>query len=474
MSHFNLALLVATIAILLPNPCWAQVFVAVEDAYDDRSVIAAIQSDPALIAWQHEVKLFHDRLLKLKERDFLTLLGAPSNHLDSRFAEHEERNTWVTAFLQRFRRADTEFAMLSTEPRMLGLSGLHYADPTLNKDHMDTHRVAGIARFDIFYGLDGTTPAGVRFYLTVDSAFVKLDHVSKLERRLTWEQERFRQIVGAFERRWREVFGWEIDEEREKQQYQGIDSGDVNEKLQALIKWGEEHAWRPQHSPGRWTWYKGSTLVAEAFGGHADPGRAYDFRLYGHDGKRMWERKRAKDEPDTADEPDSDTGSIERGDQADNKGQITMVRWSRPNGPLVRLEHGSLRPSSWRPNRWAWYDVKGKAVRSEWDDNGDGIPDSYQDGDPHERNPGSPLSVEHSWAIHPELIPAAYAIPDQEKRRVHIRKIAAVEDDGSQVRIDPNAREYPVGWIVCGGVAALGVAGCIAFRRKRRKARATA
>ena len=74
------------------------------------------------------------------------------------------------------------------------------------------------------------------------------------------------------------------------------------------------------------------------------------------------------------------------------------------------------------PIVWEWLDENQNEVRSERDTNGDGLPDRYGKMD-SPRTPLLPLSVDLSWAVHPELIPESLRVPDQESRRVPIRRI---------------------------------------------------
>jgi hypothetical protein len=173
-----------------------------------------------------------------------------------------------------------------------------------------------------------------------------------------------------------------------------------------MLRWGEQQGYRLDHSPAmdketpRWSWYQGDKLVAEAYhdrGFKGSEGKPSSFILYRSDGTRL------RDE----------TGWP----------SLDMVRWYRPDGTMVRYESGSLHKESWRPTTWGWYTKEGKAVRSEWDTNGDGVPDTYREGAFYERDPGLPLAVERSWAVHPELIPQEFSIPGQSDRRVPLRKI---------------------------------------------------
>jgi hypothetical protein len=383
MGRFRLMILSCLAACLLPSATRAVIFRLLRDPQDDAAVVREAQEGKQVIAFRREVEAVTGRMLHWKERDFRALFGKP--------VAPEER----------------EYAMMCTEARVIGLSGLRYADEKLNKDHTDTHLLGTGGRIDVYYGIDGETPVHVHYYLKVDKDFVKLDRIGNLQKRLAWERPRFGDLAKNVEKRWREVVVWEVDPEKEKVQYQGIDSGDFNVKLKALLRWGEKHGYQLQHRPAsgeatpRWEWLHEGKLMAEAYhdrGFKGDEGSPCYFLLYRPDGTRL---------RDEGGWPSLDT-----------------VRWYRPDGKtMVRCEHGSMRQQSWRPTTWCWYGKDGKAVRSEWDTNGDGVPDRYRDDEFYKKDPGLPLAVERSWAVHPELIPEEMSIPGQAERRVPLRKI---------------------------------------------------
>jgi hypothetical protein len=72
--------------------------------------------------------------------------------------------------------------------------------------------------------------------------------------------------------------------------------------------------------------------------------------------------------------------------------------------------------------QWFWYNARGQAIRSETDTNGDGLPDIYWERGKAEGSP-TRLAVEQSWIVNSELIPEQYRVPDQESRRLPIRRI---------------------------------------------------
>lgn len=291
------------------------------------------------------------------------------------------------------------------QPRGLALSGLRHADPRMNKDHTEFYTIEDFAAIQVYYGLDGVSPGTILLYFRTDDEFPKLTK-DNLEKRLSWEQERLKKLIAYFERRRAAVFVWEVDAELEEKLSQGLNSADFDVKLQAMLHWGKQQGYRLDHSPAqgeqtpRWSWYLGNQLMVEAYhdrGFEGEDGRPCNFIFYSLDGNR----------------------------QRDERGwpSLQWIRWYRQNGTMVRLEGGSIQNGAWRPTTWCWYDKKEKAVRSEWDDNGDGIPDAYREGDFYKEEPRLSLSLRQSWAVLPELIPEDFRLKDQAKRCVPIRRI---------------------------------------------------
>jgi len=366
---------------LVPVAGPAVIIEVLTDSLDDLKVVQKAQVTPKVVALGSEVEAVRRRMLGWKERDFHALFGKP---VDARKAR---------------------YALMCPEPRIIARSGRRYADPKLNKDHIDTHLI-GPGRIDVYYQLDGVTPSHVHFYLKTDADFLKLDRLGNLDKRLAWERAKFLAMAKRIEQRRREVFVWEIDVVRQRKKYQGMDSGNFDAKLDAMLRWGEKQGYRLEHRPAmneatpRWEWHHRGRLVAEAYhdrGFKGQAGKPSYFILYRPDGTRLRD----------------DTGWP----------SLAMIRWYRPDGTMVRSESGKTHEGNWRPTGWSWYDEKGKGIHTEWDSNGDGIPDAYSPGPAGSRDSGRPLSVEQSWAVHPERIPAAVAIPGQADRRVPLRKI---------------------------------------------------
>jgi hypothetical protein len=213
--------------------------------------------------------------------------------------------------------------------------------------------------------------------------------------------------VKEVNRRWRQVVVWEIDAAKEKAQSEGLESADFKIKLRALERWGKEKGYTLNYEPperkvpASWRWYHGEVLTAEARhnrGLKAGEPTPCDFAFYRPDGSLL------RDE----------TGWP----------SLQMIRWYRSDGETFsRVETGSLHDGAWRPTEWCWYDRLGQIVRNERDSNGDGIPEVHGASDLADQEPRIPLSVDHSWAVNPELIPMDLRNPGQPNRRLSLRRI---------------------------------------------------
>src|SRR5262245_44964907 len=137
MPRVRLKILACLVAFLFPSTTRAVIFLLLRDPHDDREIVRQVQEDRKVIAFRKEVEAFAQPLLQWKERDFHALFGKPVNPKED------------------------DYAMICTEARMIGLSGIRYADAKLNKDHTDTHLVGATGRIDVYYDIDGETPVHV-------------------------------------------------------------------------------------------------------------------------------------------------------------------------------------------------------------------------------------------------------------------------------------------------------------------------
>jgi hypothetical protein len=145
---------------------------------------------------------------------------------------------------------------------------------------------------------------------------------------------------------------------------------------------------------------------------------------------------------------------------------LRRIRWQRgthengrwkDGGHTVRDEYGRLDGGNWIPEIWIWYDKNG-AMRSEWDANGDGVPETYLRGDYYERKNMATraLPVEESWAVHPELIQPDCYVPGQALRRVPFRRI-----DWKDLPVTQEPEEFvpvetgPPRWVLVGLVGVI-------------------
>src|SRR5207342_3147787 len=100
--------------------------------------------------------------------------------------------------------------------------------------HFDTYAVGDIARLEVVYQHNGTSPADFVFQLKMDRDFVKLDRAENLEMRLAWERTRFNEMVKRIDELWRLKVVWEVDVEAQTKQFRGMNSWDGAERLEAV------------------------------------------------------------------------------------------------------------------------------------------------------------------------------------------------------------------------------------------------
>jgi hypothetical protein len=348
------------------------IIMGLPDPFDDRAVVGKAQDTEAVKAAGKQLEAIKQRLLKLKERDFLALLGRPAQ------------------------RRQGQYAFPIAQPRLLCLSGIRYADEKMNKDHTDFHPIGDIGALEVWYQIDGMSPAAIVFYLRPNAHFPRLTP-RNLDQRLAWDRERLGALDDFLQRRWIEVFPWEVNARAEQHFFQGEFSRDLKVKLESwrVVARQEELRLEVDEPATRYRWYRpDGTLAREAYGGTGRPMLDH-FIWYDATG-----RNPVREEWTGAD-------------------GITAWRWRQPgktSNDNIRYETAN---ADGRPHSWTWWDRQGKAVRHEWDDNGDGVPDLVgSDKD------GRPLRLEESWAVHPRLIPEESRIPDQPQRHVPLRKTA--------------------------------------------------
>jgi hypothetical protein len=337
----------------------AEILYLINDPIDDRAVLLSVRNDPRLLTFAKEVEAVRKRLLEWKEDDFLSVFGNPTR-----------RTTGLTGASGV--QAGDGFAILSTEPRGRALQGLRCGAPECTKDHFDTYMVGDLARVEVVYGPNGFVPADFVFHLKMDRDFVRMDRVENLERRLAWERVRFNELVKRIDALWRLKVVWQVDAEAQTKQFQGIHSWDGAERLEAVAKASQQLNVIGRPEVG---------LVSFSYPNEL----TVDYLKQG-------------------------------------PGQI-MIRWKRArNAQLRYIEYATSRAGRWVPMAWSWFGENEENEVRETDTNGDGLPDRYwKKGMPEASL--LPLSVDLSWAVHPELVPDRLRIPDHETRRVPIRRI---------------------------------------------------
>ena len=376
MSRRALVGLVCLAAGLSPAASRGVVVVEVRDVHDDPKVVRRVADDPGVVASRREVEALRRRLLRWKGRDFLAAFGAA---LDP---------------------DKVDGALPAAETRVLGVP-FHDPNPDTNKQHRDAFAVGEVGRLVVWFGHDGESPQYVLFYLETDADFPKLDRVETLPRRLAWERPRFARLAGEVDRLWRKAVVWEVDPGAEKARSRGLESADFAVKLDAAKRWGREQGYTLRYEVSEedrtpsWTWLRGDVVTASADGA-VENGKALATR---------YQFYRAD-------------GSLLRDENPD------MIRWYRRDGETVaRIELGRDHGGAWRPYEWSWYDARGRIVRQEADDNGDGLPDVQGDNNIVDQEHYHPVTLDRSWAVHPDLIPADLREPGLPERRVPVRKI---------------------------------------------------
>ncbi len=308
------------------------------------------------------------------------------------------------------------------------MSGLCYADPKLNKDHTDFYILKDVAALEVYYGCDGEMPEAIVFYFPTDKDFPKLTR-DNLAKRLAWDESHLKNMLVHYDRMMVKAFPWEIDQKERAKLQQGEFSVNFNAKLEAWIESGKKLGYKYQHEEdsNTWHWYGPGGKRIRAIVNRKLDGTAVEFVWYHEGGSGELRR-------------DTFYYSSSSGDL------ISHLCLSKSAG-AVRYESTGI---------WCWYGKDSTAIRIEWDDNGDGIPDwyitnpdatiasefdknglemlkplriddSWPDNIVNVSNNNAlekrkPLKLENSWAINPKLIPKESGIPDLPDLRLPIRR----------------------------------------------------
>ena len=252
----------------------------------------------------------------------------------------------------------------------------------MNKDHTDFYIIKDVAALQVYYQIDGESPACFVFYFPTDKDFPKLTK-DNLAKRLKWDEDHLKKLTGYVEKRTVAVFPWEIDQKELAKLNKGDFAVEGKLKLEAWIESGKKLGYKYVHEAGSrdWYWYRSNGKLARSAMRGLGDGPPGVFFWYHEDGR-------------------SELRKEELG-----RNGIESRRWSQPNSTLnIRYESSG---------HWCWYGKDGKPVRMEWDGNGDGIPDWFVAKEDNIRHVADrkamekrkPLKVEESWAINPRLIP---------------------------------------------------------------------
>ena len=119
------------VLLLSGTPAGAVIFLSLEDEFDDIGLVHQAHDRPAVQASRAKLDEYTHSLWRLKERDFVAMFGKAQA------------------------KPDKTYAMPVAQARGLGLSGLRYGDPAMNKDHTDFYVVPGVAALEVYYQIDG-------------------------------------------------------------------------------------------------------------------------------------------------------------------------------------------------------------------------------------------------------------------------------------------------------------------------------
>jgi len=347
--------------VLLAAVAGAEIVIDVADDIDDPLVERATRKDPRVKALRPQWKELRDRLGRLKLEALRERFGEPVT---------KPKGVYVLALAQ---------------PRVLSLSGVRHFDPAQNRDHVGFHVLDDVGALEIYYQIDGETPATFVVYLKPDAGFVKLDG-QNLDARLAWDARRWKELLAHLEERRKASYPWEVDPEALAALRTGPYSLDPRERREAFRLLGTGMGLTCEEKDYSWTWRRPDGTVALRAAIIPRVREQVSIEWYAPDGVTVV--------------------------RSEGGFGFTHFVWRRADtGKLLREE---------KPGEWSWFDAKERPVRTEIDDDGDGIPDLVADG---RGEPPHPLPIEQSWAVHPDRIPEALRLPDQPDRRVPVRKV---------------------------------------------------
>jgi len=367
------------ILLLCASSAPASLTVLMWDDCDDVIVVLGVSERKDVVPFRQKLDTLRKTLYPLKEHDFIALFGKSQE------------------------RPEKTYAMPVAQFREYHKSGFNLGAPN-RKDHTEFYIVKDMAGLEVHYGPDGVSPSIIVFCFHTDKDFPKLTE-DNLAKRLAWDEDHIKKLIPYVEKRMAEVFPWEIDQKELAKFHQADYAFDAKARLEAWIESGKRLGYTYKHKEGSnaWHWYRPNGKLARFadHGGYDDIPPIF-FTWYDEDG---------------ISEVRKDSIFI-----TDFGKSVTSNEWYRPK-EKVKIRHEST-------SSWYWYDKNGKAIRTEWDDNGDGIPDWYltKEDDVEgayyrdDKEKRKPLKLEESWAINPKLIPEESRISDQPELRVPIRR----------------------------------------------------
>jgi hypothetical protein len=153
-----------------PGLVRAEELIVLGDDFGFATSIADVAKDSRVIKMREEVAKVAKSIEALKEPEIVKLLGKSIKMPENRLA-----------------------LSVGQDP-ILTLSGRRYRNPAQNKDHIDFYALGDYAGVEVYYDIDGRTPAAVVVYFAVDREFVRISK-ENLAKRLDWEKARLERLA---------------------------------------------------------------------------------------------------------------------------------------------------------------------------------------------------------------------------------------------------------------------------------------
>jgi hypothetical protein len=217
-------------------PARADEEIFLKDEFDDKKVIVDIRDRKDVKEFAATMDEFTGTIGRYKERDILAMFGKPA------------------------KRPEKEYALPCCELRGFSLSFVRHGD--LDRDRKEFYKVEDFAAFEVYYDVDGISPAAVIVYGKVDGKFTPLTNAKDLPQRLAWDIERLQRLKKWYRVKRREVFQWEVDDEALKKQLEGDESPDLAEKFKSWMETSAKEGCQLRTNAGKpgeipyWSWVK--------------------------------------------------------------------------------------------------------------------------------------------------------------------------------------------------------------------------